>query len=284
MTRSLNYSFTLNNYTQEDETLLQNLECKYLVYGREVGESGTPHLQGTIVFATQRTLKSVSKKIPRAHLEKTIDLQKSILYCKKDNDVYEKGNQPIGAVGKKCTLKERASRNKRLREATLNELVDSGEINIKEVRALKNARIDLAQENQSYHHDDTRGLWYVGPPGTGKSRKAHEENPGCYIKAQNKWWDGYAGEAVVLLDDLDTPVLGHYLKIWGDRYPCTGEVKGGTVNLTHKQIIVTSNYTIDRLFKEDDIMAAAIKRRYIETTFYEKLGAYIDDYGKTKIH
>jgi hypothetical protein len=24
-----------------------------------------------------------------------------------------------------------------------------------------------------------------------------------YMKAQNKWWDGYKGEATIVMDDLD---------------------------------------------------------------------------------
>lgn len=56
---------------------------------------------------------------------------------------------------------------------------------------------------EPYHHEGTRGEWYWGQPGAGKSRKAYEENPGAYRKAQNKWFDGYRGEKVIILDDLD---------------------------------------------------------------------------------
>ena len=81
--------------------------------------------------------------------------------------------------------------------------------------------------------DNVRGEWYWGEPGTGKSRAARANFPDAYLKAQNKWWDGYTGQQYVILDDLDTDVLGHYLKIWADRYACTGEVKGGTIPLFH---------------------------------------------------
>ena len=53
-----------------------------------------------------------------------------------------------------------------------------------------------------------RGLWLWGPPNTGKSYKARDisekqfgETP--FIKDCNKWWDGYDGEKVVVLDDVD---------------------------------------------------------------------------------
>lgn len=49
---------------------------------------------------------------------------------------------------------------------------------------------------------------------------------------------------------MDTSVLGHYLKIWADHYSCSGEVKGGTIPLFHKKLIITSNYSIGELFKE----------------------------------
>nr|WQA30147.1 MAG: rep protein [Cressdnaviricota sp.] len=92
-----------------------------------------------------------------------------------------------------------------------------------------------------------RGIWLAGRAGCGKSTWAHklgEHLGGYFEKPQNKWWDGYDGEKVVILDDLDTHALNHYLKIWADKFACKGEVKGSTIWLHHDFFVVTSNYSI----------------------------------------
>lgn len=131
----------------------------------------------------------------------------------------------------------------------------------------KGVGILIAQSMKKYTPSGLRGLWFHGEPGTGKSSYAYKRWPDAFRKAQNKWWDGYGSEPVVILDDLDSNVLGHYLKIWADRYPCTGEFKGGTVQLQHDFIIVTSNYSIDQMFGHDPVLAKAIKRRFPSTEF-----------------
>lgn len=47
-----------------------------------------------------------------------------------------------------------------------------------------------------------------------------------------------------MLEDLDDACLGHYLKIWADKWECTGEVKGDTIPLLHEKFVITSNFTI----------------------------------------
>ena len=70
------------------------------------------------------------------------------------------------------------------------------------------------------------------------------------------------------LDDMDDPCLKHYMKLWADKWSCKGETKGSYTQLVHKKIIVTSNYTIDELFKDSGYdMVDAIKRRFQCTVF-----------------
>lgn len=110
--------------------------------------------------------------------------------------------------------------------------------------------------------DTVRGLWWFGPPGAGKSFTARAEFPDLYLKEQNKWWDNYAGQTTVLLDDFDKQgvCLGHHLKIWLDKYPIRGEIKHGTVALVYTKFIITSNYQPEDLW-DDHVLCQAIRRR-----------------------
>lgn len=259
MSKARNYCFTINNWTEDDKQGLREIKgVKYVVFGDEVGSSGTPHLQGTICFRSPRHFPAVSKLLPRAHVEVCRDVGGSIRYCKKDGKYEEMGVEPEKNGGDKLT--ERIAKNKRLLENTLKESLENGDVGLLQVPLLKKAKYIIAQEGDAVATEDVRGVWYFGPPGAGKSHRARTEYPDAYIKAQNKWWDGYTGQSAVILDDLDTDVLGHYLKIWADKWPCSGEVKGGTVPLKHQVFVVTSNYDVDELFKEEHMRNAVFRR------------------------
>jgi len=79
------WCFTLNNYTEAEIDRLKNIpNVTYLVFGKEVGDSGTPHLQGYIEFKNGRYfsgLKKFNKRI-RWGIRRGTSHQAS-MYCKK---------------------------------------------------------------------------------------------------------------------------------------------------------------------------------------------------------
>lgn len=105
---SLNWVFTLNNYDDNDIERLASLSDKvqYLVYGKEVGESGTPHLQGFVRFRTRCRFGRCKNLIGiTAHIEVAKDPLAAIEYCKKDNDITEIGSLDV-QPGRRTDLDE----------------------------------------------------------------------------------------------------------------------------------------------------------------------------------
>lgn len=88
-TKSRGWVFTINNYTDKDIEMTQNLSnvAEWGVCGKEVGKSGTPHLQGAVYFKNARAMKAVAKLLPRAHLEVMRGRKDHQNYCIKDEDL-----------------------------------------------------------------------------------------------------------------------------------------------------------------------------------------------------
>lgn len=101
--KAKHWCFTHNNYTEEDVERLRSLgdQVSYVLFGREVGDSGTPHLQGFISFFQRKRFSQVRAVLGvNAHLEVARDVDASITYCKKDGDFVESGTAPKGAGGR----------------------------------------------------------------------------------------------------------------------------------------------------------------------------------------
>lgn len=99
MARSRKWCFTLNNYSESEINKLETFAStiQYLIYGKEIGESGTPHLQGFIYKKNPTTFKAIKKKIgiERIHLESANgNVLQNYKYCSKDGDFKEIGEMP----------------------------------------------------------------------------------------------------------------------------------------------------------------------------------------------
>lgn len=101
--RAKRWCFTLNNYDDDKQKQVRELAsiAEYLVFGREVGESGTPHLQGFICFNDQLRFNRVQQLLPGSHLSVARTVQEAADYCRKDGDFEEFGTLPVSANGKR---------------------------------------------------------------------------------------------------------------------------------------------------------------------------------------
>lgn len=97
-------------------------------------------------------------------------------------------------------------------------------------------------------------IFNYGKPGTGKSSIAKDFALQLYgrfyEKPLNKWWNGYQGEEVVILDDITPDQFARFqaeLKVWTDRYAFDAEVKGSVIHINPEWVIITSNYSLQEL-------------------------------------
>jgi len=94
-----NWAFTVNNYDEDSLDILQNLvhlgKVRYLVYGREISDSGTPHLQGYLQMDKKCRFKKIKELLPRgSHIDSEYQNstpQNNRIYCIKDGDWEEFG-------------------------------------------------------------------------------------------------------------------------------------------------------------------------------------------------
>lgn len=229
--------FTLNNYTFDDLVRLGGLKdhVKYLVMGAEVGEQGTPHLQGYVEFNKSIKFNSAKKLLgDRVHIEQRRGTQQQAIdYCKKDGDVWEMGTP--GHQGKRVDLDN-------VRQLAM----DGGMRAVARTSSLQ--QIKVAEKYLTYNEEPRdwkpEVYWLWGKTGVGKSRRAREiaGDQDTYCKNDGtKWWTGYDGHEVVIIDDFRDSwwSLTEMLSLL-DRYEKIVEYKGGHRQFKPRTIIVTS--------------------------------------------
>lgn len=256
MSKARHVCFTVNNWTEEIYNEIVEFDWQYIVIGKEIGEQGTPHLQCYGCFRKQTGYARLAKKW-KAHFEVTKGTpEQASVYCKEDGDFFERGDLPASkqSAGGEATKQKWKDMTKLAEEGKFEEL--------KEEHPQEYARMYSTWHRMHQDcmpkpaaRDTLANFWIHGATGCGKSRGVREYygEANIYPKALNKWWDGYKGELVVLIEEVspkDKDWLAEKLKVWCDHYPFVAEHKGKSVMIRPPIIIVTSNYTLNECFPE----------------------------------
>lgn len=242
MSQLRNFVFTCNNYTDlsidKIKGLPDTLKCNYYIYGKEVGEKGTPHLQGYVELEKRVSFKKVTEYLKGFHIEQRKGTgPDAIRYCKKDGvvEVYGVPKNP-GQRTDLQTLKAKLQENPSIK-ALLDD--DSIQINYQSLRFAEN----ILKYYDKPRYFKPKVTWYYGDSGAGKTRRAVNEVPEAYFKSNGsgKWWPGYDGEKDIIVDDVESDNYGlKFLLGLTDRYPFIVEGKGGTRQFQGENIYITS--------------------------------------------
>lgn len=104
---SARWVFTLNNYTSDEVTILKTSfeadAVQYATFGYETAGTGTPHLQGFIIFKVNQRFNAVRLFIgERAYICRARGSdEQAAAYCHKEGDFYETGTIPVKQQGKR---------------------------------------------------------------------------------------------------------------------------------------------------------------------------------------
>jgi len=249
MSRAKHWCFTLNNHTEEEILFLRaNVpQFTYLVFGREQGDSGTPHLQGYLSYDTRRGLAHVKATVgARAHCEIARGTPKQASeYCKKDGDFEEFGQIQPGAGSRSDLISLYGDIRGGACETEIEEAYPACFIRYQ--RSIQS----LLRKYDKPRVEPPTIYVYWGATGTGKTRTVYESHSleEIYTHPGGMWFDGYHGQPVALFDDFGGSEfkLTYLLKLL-DRYPMRVPIKGSFVNWRPTTIYLTSNLSPESWF------------------------------------
>lgn len=283
-TRLRNFMWTLNNYTEDDITVVDNLidltvngkkVFKYIVYQREEGLNGTLHLQGYAELENQKTLgalKKINGTVFRMHIEKRMGTQKQAIdYCTKTRTRLE-GTEPKELGEKRKQGKKEKGSNDFTKCAndikngmTWNDIMDNHGGTF--IRCPNGVR-KLFNHYQPDRNEEPDIRIYYGKTGYGKSRTARVKYPNAYRCAWptgGRWWfPNYNGEKIIIMDEWRHQVkMDILLQLfdWGHYWI---EDKGSSMRLQANKFIITTNIPPHKWYPKKTPEEAAMLHRRIE--------------------
>jgi len=252
------WCFTINNPRRRDYKRVQSWQYNYLVYQLELGEQGTPHIQGFVQFTTKQRLKALKKVHRTAHWEpRRGSAYQAAHYCKKPE---------IGCDCHHCLAAADVQRPQLIFESGTISAPAGEKLNSVAMTIKKRGLCAAIEAYPTHYMGMTRGMqalatfysprrsWrpvvtvLYGQPGSGKTRYAML-GPSPYVQADypSKGSQFFFGdyrpdhhETLVFDDFYGQMPYTTWLRVC-DRYPMEVHTKGAFHQLLVHNIVFTSN-------------------------------------------
>lgn len=238
--------FTINNPDKKLE-FENNPLVRYCAWQLEKGEKcGTIHYQGYIEFTKPLTSPKIKEILgPKVkHLLCNASPEANKDYCTKDftriDGPWEYGTMSKGQ-GHRSDLdvvSEMVRNNQPLQEIA----TEATATFIRYNRGIERA---IAVINYNHRDKPPWVYWVWGPTGVGKTKFATELGASFYMKDHTKWWDGYAQQETIIIDDFDGTWPFRDLLRLLDRYPYQGQYKGGYIPINSPNIVITCDRSLE---------------------------------------
>lgn len=251
---------TINNWTQQDLFAFKYLARKavYAIAGAEVGEKGTPHIQGFIHLPNAKKGQEWKKQLPRAHFIPANGSDHSNKeYCGKEENILFETGEP-SSQGSRTDIKE------------ITDLIKNGEITMDDIMwdypdmylRYHKAFEKMFNSKMKPRTAEPEVYWFWGKAGKGKTRRAVERHlDSHYIKDNTIWWDGYNQQEAIIIDDFEDDIPFRVLLRMLDRYQYQGQIKGGYVQVNSKYIYITSEFPPEYFYGSSDNRLKQVMRR-----------------------
>lgn len=250
----------------------------YIKAQQELGDkTGYKHWQAVIHTAEEENITDVRKLLPKGTWIQKAKAKGALNYCH-DERKRIPGTEPI-ELGTPVILRERKCAERTPRDwAGAILLARSGRIyEIPAAMCVQyyNTWNSMYADSCEPMERNVTVIAFWGRTGTGKSllakSEANMEPGGVYWKDNSsKWWDGYKGEASVVIDDFAGGVSVGVLQRWLDRYPLRVEIKGKFVAAKFTKVWITSNVDPRDWYPETDAeIRRSILRRISREVYFE---------------
>lgn len=265
MTRSR--FFVITDFECLDETSFTNrYQGAYMAGALETcPTTGTKHMQGVVYYENARTVASIGKRRKNNVEVARGSAADAIGYCAKGTR-----DKPTEGYGKfledPCEgfweQGERPSQGKRTDLLLVANQVKEGrtvdDVALNDPQAFHNygrtlERIEEIRLRQCHRTEMTKGLWLWGPTGVGKSHEAFDgytpETHYVLNLEDNGWWEGYTGQATVIINDFRGQIRYGELLNLVDKWPHSVRRRNkAPMPFTSKLVIVTSSMQPSQIY------------------------------------